>query len=262
MRVYNNELYFNGYNSNNLLSLFKTDGTTAGTTMVHQLYNTPLGNNLIVSSTEYKGKLYFAAQGFDSSGIWCTDGTTAGTTNITTNLLKDNLADRLIIYNSKLYFSAFNTTSDYMLYHTDGTVAGTKMLNSPGALPNPLTPQSTFSNFTIANGYLFFGASFTSTGNELWALKDSSLTIGNNAQPLPASTTLYPNPAHHNFTIKTTTVFKTGSVTLTDVTGRVVKTEKLYNNEQTISLQGISPGMYIADVWLDGKRSTQKLVVE
>jgi LEA14-like dessication related protein len=74
--------------------------------------------------------------------------------------------------------------------------------------------------------------------------------------------TLYPNPAHHNFTLKASTAFKAGSVTLTEVTGRVVKTEKLYNNEQTISLHGIAPGMYMADVWLDDKHSTQKLIVE
>ena len=71
-----------------------------------------------------------------------------------------------------------------------------------------------------------------------------------------------PNPAHNSFTIKTTTAFTTGSVTLTDVTGRVVKTEKLYNNEQTISLQGIAPGIYMADVWLDERRTTQKLIVQ
>jgi len=262
LKVYNNTLYFNGISSSNIFGLYKTNGTSAGTSMVHQLYNTPVGTNLIISCTEYKNKLYFAVQNIDSSGVWYTDGTTAGTANITSGIGINNLADMLKVYNNRLYFGAFNTTADYQMFNSDGNAASTKMLQPTAAFTNALKGQGVFRGFTESNGLLFFTAEYNASGSELWALKDSSLSIGNHLQLSSADITLYPNPAHHNFTIKTTTAFKAGSITLTDITGRVVMTEKLHNSEQTIALQGIAPGIYIADVWLDDKRSTQKLVTE
>ncbi|MFN4247598.1 MAG: ELWxxDGT repeat protein [Flavipsychrobacter sp.] len=268
VKIYNNEMYFNGWcgmcvTVDNPPGLYKSDGTDTGTVVVHQLYNNYIDNkNLITTNIEYNNKLYFTVQNFDSSGLWYTNGTEDATVDITSNIWPKSIPHRLSKYNNKLFFSAYAAPWEYELFCSDGTTAGTKVLHPPGAKKNALQDASVFYGAVESNGLLFFMAEYTNTGFELWALKDSSLSIGNNAQPLPAAITLYPNPANHNFTIKTTTVFKTGSVTLTDVTGHVVKTEKLYSNEQTISLQGISSGMYIADVWLDGKRSTQKLIIK
>ncbi len=268
-RIYKNEMYFNGWcgmclvpNTPNPPGLYKSDGTEAGTVVVHQVYNNYIDKkNLITSDVEYNNKLYFTVQNADSSGTWYTDGTEDGTKEITTKLGPMCLPHRLSTHNNKLFFSAYAAPWEYELFCSDGTAEGTKVLQPLGAMKNGLQDASLFYGIVKSNGLLFFMAEYTSSGYELWALRDSTLAISNSTTQ-PNNITLYPNPAHNNFTIKTTTAFKVGSITLTDVTGRIVKSQKLSSNPETISVDGIAPGMYLADVRLDDKRTTQKLVIE
>ena len=261
----NNKAYFVADNGTGA-ELWITDGTTAGTTQIQDIY--PGGAGAAPSAMVAMGtRLFFAADdGTSGRELWVTDGTTAGT-----RMVKDILPGsagsqyiRTVVYKNYLYFTAQQASGDFRLYRTDGTTAGTQMITPAGsANSNP----ATVGEFFVFNGSLYFGAQFNpAIGQELWMLTDTTGTTpppnGITTPHIDTDIALYPNPAHHNFTIKTTTAFKAGSITLTDVTGRVVKTEKLYNNEQTISLQGIAPGMYIADIWLDDKRSTQKLIIE
>ncbi|MFN4247600.1 MAG: ELWxxDGT repeat protein [Flavipsychrobacter sp.] len=247
--------------------LWTSDGTAAGTNMLIDI--NPTGGASIENLLPFNGKLYFDAYDGSTHGSepWISDGTAAGT-----RMLKDIVPgyypsepQKFYSYKNNVYFIAFtNSFAMYQLYITDGTEAGTILVSPVSPPQQSALGIATGNGFITYNSSMYFTAWFDDKGVELWSVTDNSpfpntITKQNTNQP---AITLYPNPAHHNFTIKTTTVFKTGSVTLTDVTGRVVKTEKLYNNEQTISLQGIAPGIYIADVWLDDKRSTQKLVVE
>lgn len=258
--------YWNSQDTGIAAQLWVTDGTYAGT---HVFSNAApntyfhCGRDFLV----FKDKLYFTGGLYRQDTIsgcelWVTDGTDAGT-----KLVVD-LGGK---YNSNPYYLA--SLGDYIyflaqdsdvinMYRTDGTTAGTQLL-----APNNATNKKAFNwgyehTLHLYNNKLWTLASFTNTGMELWSVEDMFPQSINISSSKNTFITLYPNPAHHNFTIKTTTAFKAGSITLTDVTSRVVKTEKLYNNQQTIPLQGIAPGMYIADVWLDDKRSTQKLVVE
>ncbi|MBL7682714.1 MAG: T9SS type A sorting domain-containing protein [Flavipsychrobacter sp.] len=73
---------------------------------------------------------------------------------------------------------------------------------------------------------------------------------------------IYPNPASGYFSINTTEKFAQGSVTLTDVTGKVIKSETVHSQGQHVSLNGVAPGVYIVTVQLDEKRNTQRIVVQ
>ncbi|MBN8670489.1 MAG: T9SS type A sorting domain-containing protein [Chitinophagales bacterium] len=270
--VANNLLFFGVDDGVHGTELWATDGTVAGTRMIKEINTAKALARTNASPnyfTVYNGEVYFSADdSIHGAELWKTNGEASGTV-----MVKDICANGsstpkyLHVYKKHLFFTADNPCGangegkTREIYYTDGTAAGTVMIK-------PLTATIAggavnTSGFFEYQGRLFFNAAYAGGKDDLWYIGDTILpAITNIEQIAIEETTLYPNPAHHNFTIKTTTAFKTGSVTLTDITGRVVKTEKLYNNEQTISLQGIAPGIYIADVWLDDKRSTQKLVVE
>ena len=259
--VYGGKLYFAGDNGTSGTELFATDGTTAGTVLVSNINSS--GSSLPADFYIYKNKLYFNADdGTNGRELWVTDGSN-------TTMLADlnpgagnGSPSGFYNYKGNLYFGATRSSApDYNFYKSDGTAAGTVLI-APTIAPN-INPVADAVGFFLntTNNTLYVRANYNSNGLEMWAIKDTSTTSITSATTV-ADARIYPNPAHNSFTIKTTTAFTTGNVTLTDVTGRVVKTEKLYSNEQTISLQGIAPGMYMADVRLDDKRTTQKLMIQ
>ncbi|HLO70326.1 MAG TPA: T9SS type A sorting domain-containing protein [Flavipsychrobacter sp.] len=266
--AYKNKVYYWNHSDTGLAAqLWVTDGTNAGT----HVFSNAAPNTYMHCSRDFlvfKDKLYFTGGLYRTDTmswceLWVTDGTDAGT-----KLVADlggkysSTPSCLTSLGDYIYFIAQD--SDYVkLYQTDGTTAGTRAIAPYNATNQNALDWDYVAPLHLYNNKLWMRAAFTNTGMELWSIEDmfpqGINTTTNNSTAL---ITLYPNPAHHNFTLNASTAFKAGSITLTDVTGRVVMTGKLYNNEQTISLQGIAPGIYMADVWLDDKRSTQKLVIE
>ncbi len=264
----NNLIFFAADDSVHGTELWATDGSAAGTRMVKDIslatsttYKHSKPRNLIA----YKGEVYFSADdSIHGRELWKTSGEANGTVMVK-DICTQGSSDpsSFYIFKNHLFFAASFTCEGNPsvlpkdLHYTDGTTAGTKMIR-----PSTATIKGGMvdAHYIEYKDKLFFQAYYHG-GYDMWYIGDSILMAGiENIET--SDIALYPNPAHHNFTIKTTTAFKAGSITLTDVTSRVVKTEKLYNNEQAISLQGIAPGIYMADVWLDDKRSTQKIVVE
>ena len=260
----NNKAFFTADNGTGT-ELWITDGTTAGTTQVKDIYPGAAGS-LPSAIVAMGSRIFFAADdGTNGKELWVSDGTPAGT-RIVKDILPGSAGSqyiRTVVYKNHLYFTAQQASGDFRLYRTDGTAAGTQMITPAGSVnSNP----ATVGQFFVFKGSLYFGAQFNpAIGQELWQLTDTSGTTpppNSIAGIAPADAHIYPNPAHHNFTIKTTTAFTTGNITLTDVTGRIVKSQKLYANLETIAVDGIDPGIYMADVWLDDKRSTQKILIE
>ncbi len=257
--------YWNSQDTGIGAQLWVTDGTAAGT----HVFSNAAPNTVMHFSRDFlvfKNKLYFTGglyrlDTMSGCELWETDGTEAGTKLVVDIAGSHSSAPYMLTpLGNYLYFIASDSPSAYKLYRTDGTAAGTKQIAPRGPASN--NPMGNTMEIYTFRDKLWMNASFTSIGQELWNVTNAFEAGIDATEETSAHITLYPSPAHHNFTIKTTTAFTNGNVTLTDVTGRVVMTKKLYNNQQTIPLQGITPGIYIADVWLDDKRSTQKLVVE
>ena len=156
--------------------LWKSDGTEAGTVLIKDIYPGPEGSRSVFL-TDVNGTLFFRADDvINGKELWKSDGTVAGTV-----LVKDiwpgtvgpipassdpgNLTD----VNGTLFFTANDGTTGGELWKSDGTAAGTVLVNDnyPGALGR--IPISSSPNFlTNFNGTLFFSATDLTTGDELW----------------------------------------------------------------------------------------------
>jgi ELWxxDGT repeat protein len=133
-------------------SLWKSDGTSAGTVLVKEF---SLGSSIsgLISSN---GNLFFTVQDANTAetGLWKTDGTEAGTV-----LVKDFqplgsgwLSGNETVVNGTLFFAVSNGEQDLQLWKSNGTDAGTVLVKD-------------FSSFSLAtwtyrpinvNGTLFF----------------------------------------------------------------------------------------------------------
>jgi ELWxxDGT repeat protein len=149
-----------------------TDGTAAGTSMVKEIFPGIQSGEPIflgVAGT----RLVFSAVNdpqFFARGLWSTDGTAAGTVELVRppgggfQDAIDRNADPAAILAGRAYLPCFTTLAGFELCKTDGTVAGTAVLDLvPGS--GSLGPF----NVVVLGARLVFVASTTATGVELWS---------------------------------------------------------------------------------------------
>jgi ELWxxDGT repeat protein len=158
----NGVAYFAGRSDDGEFALWKSDGTTAGTTLV---------KDVEIKRSFYKydmvnasGTLFF--RGYDDANgeeLWKSDGTTAGTMLVKDLVpgAKSPYIKNLTSVNGRLLFSGEVTTNfSYNLLTSDGTAAGTTPIDA-GTLFSPET-------FVVIGNTAFFSASGTGVGTELW----------------------------------------------------------------------------------------------
>ncbi len=74
-----NTIFFTAQDASYGLELWKTNGTSEGTTLVKDIKPGPLSSN-IANLTVFKGKVYFSANdGINGAELWVSDGTASGT---------------------------------------------------------------------------------------------------------------------------------------------------------------------------------------
>jgi ELWxxDGT repeat protein len=150
--------YFVGTNAASGAELWKSDGTTAGTTLLKDI-NPGSGSSTPAILTSINGLIYFLADnGTSGKELWCTNGTTAGTM-----MLKDinpgtghSDPTSLTNINGRLFFIAHNGVTT-TLWRSDGTPAGTIRLSN-----------ASVSSFTNLNGVVYFVGTEAVYGSELW----------------------------------------------------------------------------------------------
>lgn len=152
-------VFSNKSNASNI-ELMRTDGTSAGTYAIYTFsasnYNNTPSGFCVSGST-----LYFAADGGHGMELWKSDGTAAGTSEVIdlwqgtipivggqiNGVKLINGQPAMTTFNGKVFFWADNGSTSG-LYVSDGTAAGTSMLQQTSS------PQSPF--FRIFNNSLFF----------------------------------------------------------------------------------------------------------
>ncbi len=142
--------------------LRRTDGTSAGTSIVKEL---PAGDvpSQLTSTTTH---VFFRTQQDASSKIWASDGTAAGTLAVATfaepvdSATNDDL-DHLQVSGGLAFFRR-RVTGGFELWRSDGTQPGTFSLGLYDTLYGEL------SMFGRAKGKTFFTGRSEATGDELW----------------------------------------------------------------------------------------------
>ena len=147
--------------------LWTTDGTTAGTSLLIDLYPGAVGQ-AFDDMVRWKGEIWFEGEN-DTVGqeLWKTDGTAAGTVMVAdTRPGPDNGSPSyMMVSGGKLFFSAYDpSTNGRELWSSDGTAAGTAMV----ADVNPGTSSSTPLELTAVDNGVYFKANDGTNGSELW----------------------------------------------------------------------------------------------
>jgi ELWxxDGT repeat protein len=145
-----NETYFTANDAADGTELWKTDGTTAGTSLVTDLAPGEASSN-IGGLFSFNGKMYFDAYNGSENGLWESDGTAAGTFLLAPNVGATNFT----AVNNTLYFSGVFAPNIFttVLYKTDGTVAGTTAIES---YTNPPPNNGGAIDLADLNGTLYF----------------------------------------------------------------------------------------------------------
>ena len=161
----NGDLFFEG-NDGNASGLWKSDGSSSGTTRVKDsLY-------LIRYSVKVNNLLFFSAYfpGTAHVDLWRSDGTEAGTFPLgtTLNVCCGLQPENLCAFGDVVLFSGIGETGGRELWKSDGTVGGTALvddINQGQASSNP--SRLTVDEFGGLPGIVFI-ANNGSSGPELW----------------------------------------------------------------------------------------------
>jgi ELWxxDGT repeat protein len=164
-------VYFRANDGSRGFELWRTDGTTEGTTLVADV-NPGEGSSAPEGMKSFERRIYFAATGADTGReLWATDGTAEGT-----SLVRDinpGTADALpaafVRFADALYFRAQDAATGLELWKTQGTAETTVLV----ADVHPGTEGSIPTYPTVFRGVLYLSAddSFTpgiGFDRELW----------------------------------------------------------------------------------------------
>ncbi len=226
------DLYFQEFAPSGAYSLWKTDGTAAGTVLVKQLSTSTIGDSdypapppAPLAMTVQDGLLYFG--GYDSqSGVelWRSDGTTDGTfkvkdidpsvTNGVSTVFDKPIVGNAATLGGKTFYMGADLAHGYELWTSDGTAAGTHLfmdINTDHGSSNP-------GNLVVSGANLFFEAvDGTGHGNELWV---SDGTVAGTHKVLPSGQSPSINPGLQNtgsgYQVQMTPVFGDFVITAND----------------------------------------------
>ncbi|MCI2227835.1 T9SS type A sorting domain-containing protein [Polaribacter sp. MSW13] len=166
--IFKDYIFTSGYDNINGKELWKTDGTTLGTSLVKDI-NPGISDSSPSNFTVVGNLLFFTANdGVNGTELWKTDGTEAGTV-LVKNINNNNQQSYIYELNSfkgKLIFFANDGINGSELWESDGTELGTKILKNirPGSFSS-YEPSGFYS--VILNNEFYFTANDDS-GKELW----------------------------------------------------------------------------------------------
>ncbi len=138
------------------VTLWKTDGTDAGTVEIKSGVNAP---KWFIS---FKNHVYFVSQ----NHLWRTDGTFNGTVEVDNTV---NITSPFTKINNRLYFTSSDNTYGEELWETDGTKHGTKLVKDI----NEGVASSSPKNLIVFNKTLYFTATDSIKGEELFSYTDT-----------------------------------------------------------------------------------------
>lgn len=237
------ELYFEA-----LGNVWKTDGTTDGTIAIDKASG-------IGSTLEYfvwNGGLYFEGDtGESNDQLWKYDPSSDTITNVSnitgstaTGGNNHDPSDYAVLGDYLYYRGENSDDSNGYMFRTNGTTS----VNLDSTIKD-------IDDITVFNGKLYFEGDDSTSGNELYMLDPTTLSI---TKVFKDTLDIYPNPASEF--IQIASEYLNSSYKIYSILGQVVK-EGIITSSQ-ISVSGISKGNYILKVSQDAKVTTQKLIIK
>jgi ELWxxDGT repeat protein len=170
-KIVGSTLYFTTGDGTRFPSVWKTDGTFAGTQLVRQ-FTLPLNyGGTIGPMAVYNGKLMFSTLFTMSSEIWVSDGTSAGTT-ILQNTGNPNRAigwRNPVQVGPLLYFYGYaENNQGWELWRTDGTAAGTFLVKDVETAGNSSFDNYGSMDIEELNGAAIYAPLTAQYNRELW----------------------------------------------------------------------------------------------
>ena len=154
--------------------------------------------------TNVNGTVFFRANdGANGQELWKTDGTLGGTTMVEDAVpggginpgAASSAPTGLTAVNGTLYFTANDGTNGVELWKSDGTPAGTKMVDVFGGGINPGPASSNPIRFTNVNGTVFFTATDGTNGVEIWKTDGTPAGTAMVEDTIPGGGGIRPGPA-------------------------------------------------------------------
>jgi len=125
--------------------VWRSDGTEGGTYFLLDI-NSGASGSFPHSAVSFEGNLYFVAYDGFAFRLWKTDGTFA-------DLVAELAGGTVGVFGGKLYFAGFDQVHGSELWVTDGTIAGSRLVEEVLPGPNGYFPLS---GFTFAGDTLYF----------------------------------------------------------------------------------------------------------
>jgi ELWxxDGT repeat protein len=184
LTVMGTDVYFAANDGIHGEQLWVSDGTSAGTHMVADINTGFLSGPLDL--TVAGNQLFFSADdGVHGSELWVSDGTATGThlvLNINTQPVSGESTDfgsfpfNLTAVGNKLFFTADDGIHGEELWVSDGTAAGTHLVEDLNATPvtpgpfngNEITDGSNPTALTADSSWLYFQANDGIHGSQIW----------------------------------------------------------------------------------------------
>jgi len=153
--------------------LWVSDGTAEGTRRVADLWPGPAASDPTEIVAIGDRVFFIANDGVHGRELWVSGGEDG--TKLVNDLNRGpgssvpvrRLGSRMIALGEKLYFGATDGGRGVELWRSDGTAAGTRLVQDINPGPGSSTPE----NFTVAGPCLYFSATDGEHGFELWTLQ-------------------------------------------------------------------------------------------
>ena len=166
----NGVLYFSAADGTSGRELWKSDGTDAGTMLVKDI-KTGFASSNPEALINLNGILLFVAEtSAEGKELWRSDGTAAGTYMVkailpgTASGLVPSPSAKLVKMGNSIYFGASDNLSNYELWQSDGTFAGTGLAANINTTPNS---GSNPEHLTVVGNKIFLSAFVNREPNEL-----------------------------------------------------------------------------------------------
>ncbi|MCD2259228.1 ELWxxDGT repeat protein [Psychroserpens luteolus] len=237
LTVYNNALYFTANNPSLGIEIFKMNLAENVTSLRN--INPGSANSSPFGLTVYNGNLYFAADdGTNGVELWQSGGFPSNTILLKNiNTTNESTPQGFVEYFGELYFNADDGVNGRELWKTDGTNAGTVLVSdiNTGALDSdPL-------NLTVAGDNLFFSATTSATGRELFRYIEPSLS---NVDVEIQNFTIYPNPTSKYFSVDTNQTIN--NILVYDIQGKMIKS--FSESKDIYNIEDLTNGLYFVRI--------------